>query len=186
MARFKEGEHYKVLDQAPSKKPTVTEFFSFYSAHCAQFEELVQELQKRLPKGTRFERVHVSFMGGNMARPMSQAYATMVALGVESKMVPVMFDVVHNMRKPPRDEDELRQFFLDQGVKAANFDSMFNSFMVHSMTRRFDKSFDESGLTGVPAVIVNNKYLVETQGIKSKKGYFELVNFLLAKFKSRI
>ncbi|MDW2161984.1 thiol:disulfide interchange protein DsbA/DsbL, partial [Vibrio sp. 1942] len=36
-----------------------------------------------------------------------------------------------------------------------------------------------SGLTGVPAVIVNNKYLVQAQSIKSMDEYFALVNYLL-------
>jgi thiol:disulfide interchange protein DsbA len=49
------------------------------------------------------------------------------------------------------------------------------------MVRRFDKQFKDSGLTGVPAVIVNNKYLVEAGGITSLDEYFELVNFLLKK-----
>ncbi len=56
-----------------------------------------------------------------------------------------------------------------------------NGFAVDSMVRRFDKQFKDSGLTGVPAVIVNNKYLVEAGGITSLDEYFELVNFLLKK-----
>ncbi|HAS8133982.1 TPA: thiol:disulfide interchange protein DsbA/DsbL, partial [Vibrio vulnificus] len=52
---------------------------------------------------------------------------------------------------------------------------------VDSMVRRFDKQFKDSGLSGVPAVIVNNKYLVQAQGIKTMDEYFELVNFLLKK-----
>ncbi len=51
---------------------------------------------------------------------MSKAYATMVALKVEDKMVPVMFNRIHNMRKPPRDDAEIRQIFLDEGVDAKN------------------------------------------------------------------
>ena len=49
------------------------------------------------------------------------------------------------------------------------------------MVRRFDKAFKDSGLSGVPAVVVNNHYLVEAQGINSLDEYFELVNFLLKK-----
>ncbi|MEF1216118.1 thiol:disulfide interchange protein DsbA/DsbL, partial [Vibrio alginolyticus] len=48
-----------------------------------------------------------------------------------------------------------------------------------SMVRRMDKQFENSGLTGVPAVIVNNKYLVQAQSIKTMDEYFSLVNYLL-------
>ncbi|MCY9827550.1 thiol:disulfide interchange protein DsbA/DsbL [Vibrio chagasii] len=180
-AKFNEGEHYKVLDLEASKKPVVTEIFSFYCPHCNTFEPIIQQLKKQLPEGVKLQKNHVSFMGGNMGPSMSKAYATMVALKIEDKMVPVMFNRIHNMRKAPRDDAELRQIFLDEGVDAKKFDAAFKGFAVDSMVRRMDKQFENSGLTGVPAVIVNNKYLVQAQGISSLDEYFELVNFLLKK-----
>ena len=180
-AKFNEGEHYKVLDLEASKKPMVTEFFSFYCPHCNSFEPIIQQLKQQLPADVKLQKNHVSFMGGNMGLPMSKAYATMIALKVEDKMVPVMFNRIHNMNKPPRDEAELRQIFLDEGVDAKKFDAAYNGFAVDSMVRRFDKAFKDSGLSGVPAVVVNNRYLIDAQGINSLDEYFELVNFLLKK-----
>ncbi|MBE8563989.1 thiol:disulfide interchange protein DsbA/DsbL [Vibrio sp. OPT20] len=180
-AKFNEGEHYKVLDLEASKKPMVTEFFSFYCPHCNSFEPIIQQLKQQLPKDAKLQKNHVSFMGGNMGLPMSKAYATMIALKVEDKMVPVMFNRIHTMNKPPRDEEELRQIFLDEGVDAKKFDAAYNGFAVDSMVRRFDKAFKDSGLSGVPAVVVNNRYLIDAQGINSLDEYFELVNFLLKK-----
>ncbi|MGB2147229.1 thioredoxin domain-containing protein [Vibrio toranzoniae] len=180
-AKFNEGEHYKVLDLEASKKPLVTEFFSFYCPHCNSFEPIIQQLKQQLPADAKLQKNHVSFMGGNMGIPMSKAYATMIALKVEDKMVPVMFNRIHNMNKPPRDEAELRQIFLDEGIDAKKFDAAYNGFAVDSMVRRFDKAFKDSGLSGVPAVVVNNRYLIDAQGISSLDEYFELVNFLLKK-----
>lgn len=180
-AKFNEGEHYKVLDLEASKKPMVTEFFSFYCPHCNSFEPIIQQLKQQLPADAKLQKNHVSFMGGNMGMPMSKAYATMIALKVEDKMVPVMFNRIHNMNKPPRDEAELRQIFLDEGIDAKKFDAAYNGFAVDSMVRRFDKAFKDSGLSGVPAVVVNNRYLIDAQGISSLDEYFELVNFLLKK-----
>lgn len=84
-AQFKEGEHYKVLDLEVSKKPLVTEFFSFYCPHCNTFEPVIQQLKKQLPEGTKLQKNHVSFMGGNMGPSMSKAFATMVAMKVEDQ-----------------------------------------------------------------------------------------------------
>ncbi|PFG45680.1 thiol:disulfide interchange protein DsbA [Vibrio sp. ES.051] len=179
-AQFQAGEHYKVLDLEASKRPLVTEFFSFYCPHCSSFEPVIQQLKKQLPEGTKLQKNHVSFMGGNMGPSMSKAYATMVALKIEDKMVPVMFNRIHNMSKAPRDDAELRQIFLDEGVEAKKFDAAFKGFAVDSMVRRMDKQFENSGLTGVPAVIVNNKYLIQAQSIKTMDEYFSLVNHLLA------
>ena len=180
-AKFNEGEHYKVLDLEASKKPMVTEFFSFYCPHCNSFEPIIQQLKQQLPADVKLQKNHVSFMGGNMGLPMSKAYATMIALKVEDKMVPVMFNRIHKMNKPPRDEAELRQIFLDEGIDAKKFDAAYNGFAIDSMVRRFDKAFKDSGLSGVPAVVVNNRYLIDAQGINSLDEYLELVNFLLKK-----
>ncbi|RBW64871.1 thiol:disulfide interchange protein DsbA/DsbL [Vibrionales bacterium C3R12] len=180
-AQFSEGEHYKVLDLEASKKPVVNEFFSFYCPHCNSFEPIIEQLKTKLPEGVKLNKNHVSFMGGPMGKSMSKAYSTMIALKVEDKMVPILFNRIHNMRKAPKDDAELRQIFLDEGIDAEKYDAAFNGFAVDSMVRRSDKAFKDSGLTGVPAVIVNNRYLVEAQSIQSLDEYFELVNFLLKK-----
>ncbi|SHO54306.1 thiol:disulfide interchange protein DsbA/DsbL [Vibrio quintilis] len=178
---YKEGVNYQVLDLPHSTNPTVTEYFSFYCPHCFEFEPVIQKLKLHLPKDTEFQKNHVSFMGGSMGAPMSKAYATMISLGVEDKMIPVMFNRIHVERNAPKTEAALKQIFIDQGVDAKKFDATFNSFAVDSMARRFDKGFQESKLTGVPSVIVNNKYLVVTRGIKDNEDYFKLVDFLLKK-----
>ena len=90
-----------------------------------------------------------------------------------------MFNRIHNLQKAPKNEEELRQIFLDEGIDAKAFDSAYKGFAVDSMVRRFDKQFQNSGLRGVPAIVVNNKYLVQAPSIKSMDEYFELVNFLL-------
>ena len=180
-AKFNEGEHYKTLDLEPSKKPVVTEFFSFYCPHCHSFEPIIQQLKQQLPEGVKLQKNHVSFMGGKMGKSMSKAYATSIALKIEDKMTPVLFNRIHNMRKAPKDDAELRKIFLDEGVDAKKYDAAFNGFAIDSMVRRFDKGFKDSGLSGVPAILVNNRYLVQAQGIKTTGEYIELVNFLLKK-----
>ncbi|MGF1701856.1 thiol:disulfide interchange protein DsbA/DsbL [Photobacterium makurazakiensis] len=180
-AKFNEGDHYKVLDLPQSSSPIVTEFFSFYCPHCNSFEPMIQQLKKTLPDNAKLQKSHVSFMGGSMGKSMSKAYATSVALNIDDKMTPVLFARIHDMQKPPRNDQELRQIFIDEGVSAEDFDGAFNSFAVNSMVNRFNKAFQDSGLTGVPAVVVNNKYLVQTGKVRSADEYFELVNFLLTK-----
>jgi len=179
--KFTESVDYKVLNQPHSEQPMVNEFFSFYCPHCYQFEGVLSQLKSHLPAGTEFTKSHVSFMGGGMGEAMSKAYATMVSLGIEEKMIPVMFDQIHVKQAAPQDMEELKQIFVDHGVKAKDFESTFNSFAVDSMSRRFDKDFQDSGLSGVPSVVVNNKYLATPTNLKTMEDYFDLINFLLKK-----
>ncbi|AMG30633.1 thiol:disulfide interchange protein DsbA/DsbL [Grimontia hollisae] len=178
-ARFEAGEDYQVLDLPKSDTPTVTEFFSFYCPHCFQSQPLMEALKENTPDNTSFTKNHVSFMGGNMGSALSKAYATAMMLDVEDKIVPVIFNRIHLMQKPPRNQEELRQLFIDEGVDAEKFDGTYNSFAANAMANRFDKAFSDSGLRGVPAVIVNGKYHVTPKTIKTKEDYFALVNFLL-------
>ncbi|MDO6544365.1 DsbA family protein [Photobacterium sanguinicancri] len=180
-AKFTEGDYYKVLDLPKSSTPIVTEYFSFFCPHCNSFEPMIKELKKTLPENAKFQKNHVSFMGGPMGKSLSKAYATSLTLGIDDKMTPVLFNRIHGMQNAPRNDAELRQIFLDEGVKAEDYDGAFNSFAVNSMVNRYNKAFQDSGLTGVPAVVVNNKYLVQTGEIESADEYFELVNFLLKK-----
>ena len=90
-----------------------------------------------------------------------------------------MFGQIHEKQKTPRDEAELRQVFIDNGVDANKFDTAYNSFAVNSMQKRFDQQFDASTLTGVPGVLVNNKYIVKPDQIKSYEEYNQLVSYLL-------
>lgn len=178
-AQFEEGTHYKILDVAKADKPVVTEFFSFYCPHCYKFEGVIKYLKKDLPESADFQKVHVAFMGNDMAVPMAKAYATMIALDAEESMIPAMFTKIHEMKQTPKNEAELRQVFIDNGVDSKKFDAAYNGFAVNSMQKRFDKQFDASTLTGVPGVLVNNKYIVKPEKITSYEEYNQLVNYLL-------
>ncbi|WP_162063114.1 DsbA family protein [Vibrio taketomensis] len=176
---FTEGDYYTVIDQPKAKTPTVTEYFSFYCPHCFQFESIVKNLKPALPKDVTFEKVHVGFMGGPMGESMMKAYATMVELQVQDKLVPLMFEQIHVLRQPPRNDEELRQWFIDNGVGANAFDLAFNSNAVKSKVEQYNQRFTDSALRGVPAVVVNDKYVVVASKIRSFDEYNQLVNYLL-------
>ncbi|ROV58994.1 thiol:disulfide interchange protein DsbA/DsbL [Vibrio ponticus] len=176
---FTEGDYYTVIDQPKADKPTVTEYFSFYCPHCYQFESIVKNLKPALADDVTFEKVHVGFMGGPMAEPMVKAYATMVQLQVEDTMVPKMFEQIHILRKAPQNEEQLREVFTKNGVSASAFDLAYNSNAVEEKLEEYNERFKDSTLRGVPAVVVNNKYIVVASKVKSFDEYNQLVNYLL-------
>ena len=90
-----------------------------------------------------------------------------------------MFAQIHQKRQAPKDEAELKQIFVENGVDGKKFDAAYNSFAVNSMQKTFDKQFKQSTLTGVPGVLVNNKYIVLPNEIRSYDEYNDLVKYLL-------
>ncbi len=180
-ARFTAGEDYQVLELPKSEQPSITEFFSFYCPYCYRSQGLMNSLKKNIPNNTPFTKNHVSFMGGNMGKALSKTYAALIMLEADEKLMPVIFERVQNSKNPPRTEEELHQIVIDEGVDAKKFDSAYKSFAGSAMANRFDKSFQASGLKGVPALIVNGKYHVTPKTLKSQDDYLELVNYLLTK-----
>lgn len=178
-ARFNAGEDYQVLDLPKTQTPTVAEYFSFYCPYCYRSQGLMTYLKDNVKKGTPINKNHVSFMGGAMGKALNRAYATAIMLDVEDTMVAEIFNRIQNTKTPPKNEVELRQIFIDAGVDPKKYDGTINSFAANSMANRFDKSFQATGLGGVPAVVINGKYHVTPKTIKTEKEYVELVNFLL-------
>ena len=178
-ARFEAGEDYQILPTPKTATPTVTEFFSFFCPHCYNSQPLMAELETKIPENVKFVKNPVSFMGGALGKLVGKAFATAELLKVENKVAPIIFARIHAQNKPPRNEAEIKQIFLDEGVTAEKFDAAFKSFAVNGAVKRFDKAFDATGMRGVPAVVVNGQYHVTPKTIKTKEEYFELVNYLL-------
>lgn len=162
-AKWVEGTHYKVISDTATKKPEVTEFFSFWCPACYRFEPLVEVIKEKLADDVAFKKVHVNFMG--MAGPTVQDQATRaMAIGTVLKQSDAMnkaiFDYIHQQRATITGLDDLRALFIANGVAADKFDKLAKSFGVNSMVMKNNKQIEKyrSHLSGVPNFIVNGKY----------------------------
>ena len=86
--------------------------------------------------------------------------------------------------KQPQD---IRQVFVAAGVKAEDYYSALNSFVVKSLVAQQEKAAADLQLRGVPAVFVNGKYMVKNDGLDTSsmdmyvKQYSDVINFLATK-----
>jgi DSBA-like thioredoxin domain. len=178
---FKEGVNYDVVKQTAAAKPEVMEFFSYFCPHCYQFEPIIADLKKSVGSEVTFKRNPVSFLGQNMGIELQKAYAVAKLLGVEEKFSPAMFKVIQVDRNPPKDRAAVKAVFESIGVKGSDFDGAIDSFAVVGQASQFDHNTESFNIRGVPATVVNGKYLLKTESIKSEQEYMELVKFLLQK-----
>ncbi len=179
--QFKEGTHYTVVSQVGTAEPEVREFFSFLCGHCYNWEPIAHELPKTLPAGTAFNRTHVEFVGRDIGPYYSQAFAIAYVLGVTDTLVPAIFEQVQVKKRYASSIDELKQLFVDNGVKPEAFDSAANSFPVSTMVAQMRKQTTDSKITGVPSFIVNGKYKINMKEMKSLDMFNEVVKYLIAK-----
>ncbi len=187
-ADFTAGKQYVELDKPVPQLPKVIEFFSFYCPHCYQFSEVYhipEAVSKVLPADTKITRFHVDFLGP-LGKDLTQAWAVAMALGVEDKITPLMFEAVQKTQTVQKPED-IRNVFIAAGVKAEDYDSALNSFVVKSLVAQQEKAAADLQLRGVPAMFINGKYMVKSDGLDTSsmdayvKQYADVAKYLLAK-----
>ncbi|MDA5481455.1 thiol:disulfide interchange protein DsbA [Yersinia intermedia] len=185
-AQFTDGTQYQTLNRPVTGEPQVLEFFSFYCPHCYQFEEVYhvpQAVKKALPEGTKMTRYHVDFLGP-LGKQLTQAWAVAMALGVEEKITPLMFEGVQKTQTV-QTPDDIRNVFIKGGVSGEDYDAALNSFVVKSLVAQQQKAAEDLQLRGVPAMFVNGKYMIKNDGMDTSsmdiyvKQYADVVKFLL-------
>ncbi|MBV8043556.1 thiol:disulfide interchange protein DsbA [Pluralibacter sp.] len=165
-AQITAGKEYTVLDKPVAGEPQVLEFFSFYCPHCYQFEEVLHvsdTVRKKLPEGTKMIKYHVEFLGP-LGKELTQAWAVATALGVEDQITAPMFEAVQKTQTVQTVAD-IRQVFVNAGVKGEDYDAAWNSFVVKSLVAQQEKAAADLQLQGVPAMFVNGKYQLNPQGM---------------------
>ncbi|WMQ74103.1 MAG: Thiol:disulfide interchange protein DsbA [Sodalis sp.] len=186
-ASFTKGQQYVQLDKPVTSKHQVLEFFSFYCPHCYQFEQVYHissKVNKALPAGTKMTKYHVDFLGP-MGKQLTQAWAVAMALGVEDKVSPLLFDGLQKT-KVIQTPDDVRALFVKAGVSEEEYDFAWNSFVVKSLVVQQKKADADLQLRSVPAMFVNGKYMVKNDGLDMSsmdaytKQFADVVKFLLS------
>lgn len=174
--------------QAVSKEFTVTtgdkievaELFWFGCGHCFALEPSIKKWQADgIPENATFKKVPAIFSARWEFH--AQAFYTMQALGVPEEAYDTFFTKIHVDRKPINNLKQLSMYLAayDKTEEAVN--SAFNSFDVDSKIRAAKKITKDSGARGVPAIVVDGKYLTNQTLGGSTEGMFEVVNQLVDK-----
>jgi thiol:disulfide interchange protein DsbA len=187
--KYTEGKQYTKVNEAISSKAEVREYFSFYCPHCLRFEPFMEKVKENLPKGVKFERNHVDFL--RAASPKIQAMLTksvVVAeqLGMDKKLVGALFNYLQVQRAVITSEKDIRNIFVLNGADGAKFDKLMKSFSVNSRAKSMKKNQDimakNGALKGVPTIIVNGKYRINSQELDKnnfEQDYQNLIQHLL-------
>ncbi|MGB5209560.1 MAG: DsbA family protein [Gammaproteobacteria bacterium] len=187
LERFQEGRHYTTL---PVAQPTsagpgqveVAEVFWYGCPHCYTLEPFIQDWRlDGIPDDTIFVQIPASL------NPSWQIHArlfyTAQALGILEEVHPAIFREVNVNRNPLNTRERMIEFFARYNVSEQAFTEAWDSFAVQTNLRRSDAQVKRFRLTGVPAVIVNGKYVTGADLAGGNKQLLEVINFLVAKEK---
>jgi thiol:disulfide interchange protein DsbA len=180
-ADFQEGVQYQRI---PHAQPTssgdrieVLELFWYGCPHCYDLEPELAAWASKQPGDVAFVRVPAIL--GPSWELMARGYYTAELLGVLDQIHQPLFERMHKQKKPIRTPAELRDFFIQQGVSAEDFDNTFASFAVVTKTNRARQAPRMYGISGVPALVVNGKYLATARLAGGNAKMLEVVDYLI-------
>ncbi len=182
--KYLQGRDYEVL-KAPlplqkSGQKEVLEFFSYACPHCADLNpELVKWEKERKPADVDFYQMPA--LGGSWTF-VGRVKFTAEKLGLGEEFDETYFDLIHKerQRKYMGDEDAAFDLLAEKAkVSTDEVKKAWNSLSVKSKMQKSNQFWQQSGVTGVPTLIVNGKYAVSMSAGGAER-LFDVVEFLLA------
>ena len=179
-ANFVAGKDYTVVANpvktaAPAGKLEVREFFWYGCPHCFKLEPHMQTWLKKIPSDVYFLRTPAAM--NKVWEQGARGYYVSEALGVRKKTHIPLFHAIHEGGQQIFDQASQAKFFARYGVPEQKFNSMFSSFPITAKIAESNKLAQQYQLTGVPAVVVNGKYVVQGEDAKVT----QVVDLLLEK-----
>lgn len=180
-ADFDEGIDYKrIANPQPTvsaDKIEVLELFWYGCPHCYHLEPQLSAWLEGKPEDVVFVRMPAVL--GPDWELLARAYYTMELLGVEDQVHVPLFEHIHKERKRIRNVADVKAVFIEHGVSEQDFDRTFQSFAVITKTSRARQARALYGITGVPVLVVNGKYLTSAQMAGGNKEMLQVVDFLV-------
>jgi thiol:disulfide interchange protein DsbA len=159
-------------------KIEVIEFFSYLCPHCYRFDPLLTTWVKKLPKDTQFRRIPAMF--NNEYAQAARAFYALEAIGEEERLHMALFDAVHaGSRLKVENEAALTEWLDKQGVDTKKFAAAYRSFSVEGKIRRATQLSQAYKIDVVPSVVVNSKYVVLTDNMKSLEQLLSVSDYLI-------
>lgn len=176
-AQFVAGKDYTVLPNPVAvEKPgkiEVREFFWYGCPHCFTLEPHMQAWLKQMPKDVRFVRTPASM--NPLWEQGARAYYVSEALGVRQKTHLPLFHAIHANGQNILEQASFAKFFTQFGIPEAKFNSTYKSFPISSKIAQSQDLAKRYQLTGVPAVTVNGKYIIQGEDGKVT----QVLNYLI-------
>ena len=155
-----EGKQFKKIEPpvppSAAGKIEVLEFFSYACPHCNAFEPTIEAWTKKMPADVAFSRVPVPFLM-NFENLMRTYYA-LETMGQVDAMQRKVFAAIHVDRNYLEKPADIAALMAKNGIDAAKFTSVFNSFSVASSVTRAKKLMAAYKIDGVPTIAVNGRW----------------------------
>jgi protein dithiol oxidoreductase (disulfide-forming) len=182
LAELDEGIDYRlVADPARAEAGDgveVLELFWYGCPHCWQLEPHIKRWLETKPEGANFRRLPAA--ASPRWVPHAKAYFAAEQMGVLDKLHEPLFKALHDERRPVLTDEQIIAFAAEQGIDEDEFRAAFNSFPVDMQVRKSAELVRRYAIDGVPAMVVNGKYVTSATQTGSIPRMFEVIDYLVA------
>ncbi len=179
-ADYVAGKDYTLIaNPAPVEVPgkfEVREFFWYGCPHCFRLDPFIGTWLKSKPADVNFIRTPAAL--NPTWEQNARGFYAVELLGQQSeKLHTTLFSAIHTGNQRLFDQASLANFYASQGIDANKFNGLYNSFAVSGKIAQSKKLAMQFQLEGVPALVVDGKYVVQGETGDALK----VVDYLLAK-----
>lgn len=163
LSAFAQDDYYtRVNPPQPTDNPAkieVIEFFYYGCPHCSNLHKPLNAWVAKLPADVVFKRVPVTFKQAALINNARLFYA-LEATGQLDRLDSEVFKAFDQKIKL-FDESTLNGWLATKGVDSTKFMEVYKSFGVDGKVKRADQLANAYKITGVPAIVIDGKYLLE-------------------------
>lgn len=202
--RWVEGRHYVTIPGGQPAEPQagkieVAEVFSYGCVHCYRAKDIISKLQGVLPADAYMTYVHASFRADEGWPMYQRAWYTAQTMGIGAATHDAMFkavwetfelgvvDAAGRPRKPLPTIEQTAKFYARAAkVKEAEFLKVARSAAVDAKIRHADAQVKSWRVPGTPGLVVNGRYLVQSDALAKWDDVRMLVLYLISQERARI
>ncbi len=177
------GDGYTIISPAqPTQtgdKIEVLEIFWYACPHCYDFEPYIHEWLNNKPEDVTFRRMPGVFRKSWI--PHAKAFFTAEKLGILDDIHTPLFKAIHREKKKIHDDASIKKFFLKRGVDKGEFKKIYHSEEIDTKVKQAFVMGQRYKVTGVPAIIVNGKYMVSGSTAGSLENVLKVIDSLVDK-----
>lgn len=163
--------------EVPRGKVEVIEFFWYRCPHCADLEPEFEAWIKRQPAYVVVRRQPAVLNDGWL--PLTRAYYALEAVGQLKRLHAEVFKAIHRDRIDLNDPNTFFDWAAARGVDRRKLAEAYNSFSVHAKAARAKRLTARYKITGVPAFVVNGRYLTSASLTGGHQELFRVLDTLI-------
>lgn len=160
-AEIVEGKDYTALTKpqpaAGGDKIEVLEFFWYGCPHCYSLHPHLKTWLANIPGDVSFQYVP-AILRPNWV-PAAKIFYAIEALGIADSLHDKIYDAIHRDKIDLNNESVLFDWIEKQGIDRKKFENTYQSFAVQNQVSRSTQMSRQYQLSGVPALVINGKYL---------------------------